>query len=127
MKTSDFAPSSSFFGAPVSDTDGSFVAVGCEVLSLGAGRVVNEGEVFFLLTSAPEGVVVAADLRARTSPGHFQTGEELGIARLSARFRQSNAMFLIRLRESRPCLLYLLTNALLTFDTFFKGGLKPCS
>jgi len=67
VKTSDFAPSSSFFGAPVSDTDGSFVAVGCEVLSLGAGRVVNEGEVFFLVTSAPEGVVVAADLRARTS------------------------------------------------------------
>ena len=31
VKTSDFAPSSSFFGAPVSDTDGSFVAVGCEV------------------------------------------------------------------------------------------------
>ena len=67
MKTSDFAPSSSFFGAPVSDTEGSFVAVGCEVLSLGAGRVVNEGEVFFLVTSAPERVVVAADLRARTS------------------------------------------------------------
>ena len=44
LKTSDFAPSSSFFGAPVSDTEGSFVAVGCEVLSLGAGRVVgNEG------------------------------------------------------------------------------------
>jgi hypothetical protein len=24
--------------------------------------------------------------------------------------------------KARPCLLYLLTNALLTFDTFFKGG-----
>src|SRR4029077_19834918 len=57
-----------FFGAPDSDTECSFVPVGCEVLSLGAGRVVrNEGEAFFLVTSAPEGVVVAADLRARTS------------------------------------------------------------
>ena len=71
VKPSDFARSSSFFVAPVSDTESSFVAVGCEVLSLGAGRVVdNEEEVFFLVTSAPEGVVVAADLEA-VRPGTF--------------------------------------------------------
>src|SRR4029077_4740793 len=68
VKPSDFARSSSFFRVPVSDTEGSFVVVGCEVLSLGAGRVVgNEGGAFFLVTSAPEGVVVAAALRALQS------------------------------------------------------------